>query len=166
MRRTWDSWRKYYTVKGNYYVHIVDKQREYLHVNTEITFVRNVDDADLLLKVYSVSGFIQHDFTHTLEKQINHKKDSQVRYTLAVVPISDGENAYWGSPNNPSSHFLVERGKYIAALCLRTKRSFQEHKIYRDSSQRWWEFRQIFLRSIRATKLLIYLKPLALQKKN
>jgi len=130
VREKWNHWRRLFDIKGQYYSHEVRNEREYLHIKVCLTFARNIANADLLLKIYQIQMLPGHQFTHTIAESINKKKDAQGIYTLAVIPLNESENSYWGSPENPTNHSLVYGGRYIACLCIRTHKAFQEHKLY------------------------------------
>jgi len=158
--RKWNYWKRYFDVQGQYYTSEVRNGRNYLHLSVRITFVKNVTDADLFLKVYQLGFAASHQFTRILDSHINIKKDAQITHILAVVPIEAGENAYWGSPTNPTTSYLVEGGRYIAMLCLRNKNSYQEFKIYIEmATPKAHNFGRFFVFDERYTFLDFLTKP-------
>lgn len=126
-----------FSVEGHYYASDVRNGREYLNVRVRFTFIKNITDADVQLKVYQMHYMPKHLFTHTIAPGVNAKQDTEQTYTLAVIPLSrppssiePGENVYWGSPEHPTKNFLSTGGRYIVSVCLRTNRQSQEHKFY------------------------------------
>jgi len=126
----WDHWQRCFDVEGHYNASEHRDNRTYLNISVRLTFARFLEKADLFLKVYEIGREPRFLFTHTLVKETNVNVDEQRTYILAVIPVEPGENAYWGSRDNQTQHFLSEGSEYIAALCLRTKNRHQEHKIY------------------------------------
>lgn len=132
LRSKLNNARRLFDMEGPWPTSQVVNGKEYFFLAIKLKFAKNIQCADLLMKVYFCvkPGESKFRFSKRLDFGQRFAKDDERKYVLAVIPKSFNESAWCGPFDDKEKESITHGSKNILQISLSDGARTQTRKIY------------------------------------